>query len=77
MKISFAVDMLQTETHGWETQVAAALDHNGSNDENKDCGIDSPEPRGSPPGKGQPGGGPLPKAGVQISLETVQLQPIC
>ena len=41
------------------------------------CGIDSPEPRGSPPGKGQPGGGPLPKAGVQISLETVQLQPIC
>lgn len=43
MKISFAVDMPQTEAHSWETQVAAALDHNGSNDENKDCGMDSLE----------------------------------
>lgn len=48
MKISFAVDMPQTETHGWETQVAAALDHNGSNDENKDCGMDSSEHTGVP-----------------------------
>lgn len=38
MKISFAVDMPQTEAHGWETQVPPALDHNGSNDENKTVG---------------------------------------
>ena len=39
MKISFAVDMPQTEAHGWETHVSAALDHNGSTDENTDCGV--------------------------------------
>lgn len=43
MKIPFAVDMPQTEAHGWETQVPAALGHNGGNDENKDCGTGSLE----------------------------------
>lgn len=41
MKISFVVDRkwVLTEAHALETEVAAALEHHGSNDEYKDCNV--------------------------------------